>query len=162
QICTNPEDLDLGVAMMDGYAGWAPGRDKDTQFIAMETRWSGIRITPRITLGGTFDAVIKRPDGLWILDFKTTKYSVTSWTFRDLQASAYVYAARQMYGPEVRGLIFRFLLKKAPLTYKDLILKNGSVTQRKNLKSMTTYAEYHRALAVATLKELASNDFIFA
>jgi len=48
------------------------------------------------------------------------------------------------------------------MPYNQLILKNGSVTTRKNLAGLTTAREYHRALAVATLKEMASNDFIFA
>jgi hypothetical protein len=149
------EELQLGLAMLQGYSGWAKSQDADSQYLAMETEWNNIRIAPRVTLGGTFDALVKRPDGLWIMDFKTTRYTSNAWTARDLQASAYVYAARKMYGPEVRGIIFRFLLKKKPRTYDELILKNGSITTRKNLKGLTTSGEYHRALAVATLRDMA-------
>lgn len=156
------DELALGEAMLRGYLNWAPTQDKDTHYLAMETEWGGIRVAPRVTLGGKFDALVKRSDGLWVLDFKTTSYTSNDWTVRDLQASAYVWAARKMYGPQVRGIIFRFLLKKAPMTYDKLILKNGSVTTRKNLKSLTTSQEYHRALAVASLKQMTEDDFIFA
>lgn len=156
------EELALGEAMLQGYLNWAPTQDEDVRYLAMETEWGGIRLAPRITLGGKFDALVKRPDGIWVMDFKTTSYVSNDWTARDLQASAYVWAARKIYGPQVRGIIFRFLLKKAPMSYDKLILKNGSVTTRKNLKSLTTSQQYHRALAVATLKEMAADDFIFA
>ena len=113
-------------------------------------------------MGGTFDAVIQRPDGLWVLDFKTSKYLDVGWTRSDLQATIYTWAARKLYGPQVRGVIFRFLLKKVPLTYESLILKSGTVTERRGLDKSTTYVEYIKAVAVATLMDLAKNDFIFA
>jgi len=151
---------DLGAVMMRNYKPWADVRDKDTQFLATETPW-GIKIG-RVRLSGTFDAVVKRPDGLWVMDFKTTKYTVADWVDRDLQGTAYTYAARQLFGPDVRGVIFRFMLKKAPLTYDKLILKNGTLTTRKNLSAVTSLEEWNKAMAVVTLKNLVLGDFIFA
>jgi len=151
--------------MLKGYQRWALVRDKGTHFLAMETAWDKVYLRdPQnpsgrgIPLAGRFDALVQRHDGLWVLDFKTTKYQTNDWTMQDLQATTYVYAARQLYGPTVRGLLFRFLLKKAPYTYEQLILKNGSVTRRSNLERLTTYEEYVRALAIATLYDLARQE----
>lgn len=153
--------LETGKAMMAGYQAWADLHDEGVQFIATETKWEGISLGG-IPFAGRFDAVIKRDDGIWLLDFKTTKYRNNPWTTTDLQATIYTWAARQLYGPYVRGLIFRFLRKKAPWTYEDLILKNGEVSTRKNLANNTTYEEYITAQAVAAMQHLAKDDFIFA
>jgi len=153
--------VDLGVAMLEGYQRWAAEKDKDYKFLALETNWHSIRLGRRIPAAGRFDAVVERPDGIWILDFKTTRSVYTDWTQQDLQATMYVHAARQLYGKQVRGIIFRFLLKKAPWDYNKLILKRGGVTQRSGLANLTTYEKYMEALAVATVRDLAhsSDDF---
>lgn len=152
----------LGVAMMEGYGKWAAIHDEGVRFLALETEFNGVKIGGRRRLRGRLDAVIERDDGIWPVDFKTTKYSETGWTHQDLQATAYIYAARKLWGPKVRGLIFRFMLKKAPLTYDQLILKNGGLTQRKDLGKITTYEEWAKAMAVAALQSLVKDDFIFA
>jgi len=154
------EQVSLGVAMLEGYQDWAAVKDANVRFLATETKWRGVRLG-RIPLEGRFDAIIERPDGLWVLDFKTTKFTTTEWTQQDLQATGYVYAARQLYGKDVRGIIFRFLLKKKPRTYNELILKDGTPTRRKGLSGLTTLREYSLALAVATLQDLAKNDEVF-
>jgi len=102
--------------------------------------------------------VVERDDGLWVMDFKTTATTRTDWVVQDLQATAYVLAARKLIDPRVRGLIFRFLLKKIPKDYNSLILKKGSVTQRGDLPSITTHRDYTFALAVATLKDRAERE----
>lgn len=152
----------LGVAMLKGYQQWAAVKDENYKFLALETAWHGIRLGRRIPAAGRFDAVVERPDGVWILDFKTTSSRENDWTQQDLQATAYVHAARQLYGKQVRGIIFRFLLKKAPWDYNKLILKKGAVTQRSGLPNLTTYEKYLEALAIATVKDLAENDTDFA
>ena len=157
EAATISEQQTLGIAMLEGYQKWAALKDKDYKFLALETNWHGIRLGRRIPAAGRFDAVVERPDGVWILDFKTTKYTVNDWTQQDLQATMYVHAARQLYGRQVRGIIFRFLLKKRPWDYNDLILKKGAVTQRSGLAKLTTYEKYLEALAIATVKDLASD-----
>lgn len=152
----------LGVAMLEGYQKWAQEADKEYQFLATETSWHDLRLARRIPAAGRFDAVVQRSDGVWILDFKTTKYRNTDWTAQDLQATMYIHAARRLYGRQVRGIIFRFLLKKKPWDYTQLILKKGAVTQRSGLASLTTYEKYLEALAIATLKDLVDNDADFA
>ena len=154
------DQVSLGMAMLKGYQDWAVVKDENVRFLATETKWRGVRLG-RIPLEGRFDAIIERPDGLWVLDFKTTSFVATDWTQQDLQATAYIYSARQLYGKDVRGIIFRFLLKKKPRTYNELILKDGTPTRRKDLSGLTTLHEYSLALAVATLKDLAENDVVF-
>lgn len=155
----------LGLAMMEGYQDWAIIKDQGVRFLALETQFKDVALgygSGRARLRGRLDAVIERDDGIWAVDFKTTKYSNTDWTHQDLQATAYIYAARKLWGPKVRGLIFRFMLKKAPLSYDKLILKGGGLTQRKDLGKITTYEEWAKAMAVATLQSLVKEDFIFA
>jgi len=155
------DELETCGSMIEGYEGWAAINDPGTKFLATETQWGPIEYEG-IPLSGRFDAVVKMDDGLWIMDFKTTKYLDNPWTTTDLQATIYTWAARQLYSKDVRGLIFRFLRKKAPMKYHELILKDGTLTTRKNLSGSTTYEEYITAQAVATLKFLAEKDFMFA
>jgi hypothetical protein len=143
----------LGVAMLRGYQSWQKSVDGNTKFLATETSWEVPLPGTNVKLAGRFDAVVERPDGLWVMDFKTTGSTRVNWTNTDLQATAYTLAARKLYGPKVRGVVFRFLRKKEPYTYEKLILKDGSVTRRKNLTELTTYHEYRKALAIAVLQE---------
>jgi hypothetical protein len=147
------EDIALGSAMMRGYEEWA----EPEVVLATETFWE-IPLVGRIRIAGRYDMLVERDDGLWVLDFKTTKYTNVGWTTQDLQASIYVWAARQMYGKDVRGIIFRFILKKCPNTYPDLVLKSGKLTKRKSLASTTTYKDYLRALAIAAMREVTDFD----
>ena len=155
------DQTELGVYMLEGYQQWAKLADQKVKFISTEVKWYGVKLG-NVPFAGRFDAVVERDDGLWILDFKTSSTTSTDWTMTDLQATAYVYAARQLIDPKIRGLLFRFLLKKKPYDYNQLILKKGDVTTRKNLENLTTYREYLLALAVATLQDLAKRDRAFA
>jgi len=151
--------LKQGIAILQGYQAWSQRADKVYRFLATESEGSGVEIPgTKGTLSYIFDAVVERHDGLWIMDFKTTKYRNNPWTTQDLQATIYTYAARKLISPDIRGVIFRFILKKAPYTYEDLILKSGKLTTRKNLAELTTYGQYFRALAVATLKEMVEKQ----
>lgn len=151
-IAPEEADYDLGRAMMAGYQTWAEEADKEVTFLSTEMHWEVER------MAGRFDAVVQRSDGIWVLDFKTTKYQDTSWTRTALQATIYTWAARTLFGKKVRGMLYRFLRKKAPYTYEDLILKTGKVTQRSNLDNLTTYEEYAKALAVAVLREMGERQ----
>ena len=155
------KQVDLGVTMLKGYQRWAEPKDVDTQFLALETVWNTRTPEGRL-IAGRFDAPVSRSGDLWVLDFKTTSYLSNDWTSRDLQATVYTYAARQLFGKAVRGLLFRFLLKKAPTSYADLILKKGTLTARKDLSRITPYEEWAKAMAVATLQDLVKNNPTFA
>lgn len=153
------KDAELGVGMLKGYLRWAKDADKEYTFLATETEWE-VRLVPRtrLMLGGRFDAVVERSDGTrWVLDFKTTRTTNVGWTATDLQATAYTFAARKLFGPGVRGVIFRFLRKKLPLEWPKLLLKDGTLTARSDVADVTTYYEYRKAIAVAALRELHPN-----
>lgn len=141
------DTLEMGRKMLIGYKKWAKTADQGMRTIATETNWH-VKFN-RYWLEGTYDRLVERDDGLWVLDFKTTSSQDTSWTTTDLQATAYVTAARAIYGNDVRGIIFRFLRKRAPHDYHNLILKKGNVTQRKGVENNTTLENYTEALAVA-------------
>lgn len=148
-----------GVAILQGYQSWSKRADQMYRFLATESAGKGVEVEgTKGTLSYIFDAVVERHDGLWIMDFKTTKYRKNIWTTQDLQATLYTYAARKVISPDIRGVIFRFILKKAPYTYKDLILKSGKMTTRKTLSGLTTFGQFYRALAVATLKEMVEKQ----
>jgi len=139
---------ELGLGMMKGYESWAK-KDK-FRVLSTEMIWE-VPVHENLSLAGRFDMLIERDGQLWLMDFKTTKSAGPSscrWTGQDLQASMYVWAARQIYGPEVQGIIFRFIRKKLPDTWEKLILKSGKLTTRKNLVSSTTLQEYDKALAI--------------
>lgn len=146
-----------GMKMMKGYQDWCVEADKGTKFLELERKWKGVKVG-RIPMEGRFDALVERDDGLWIMDFKTSSNRATAWTTQDLQATTYIMAARQLFGEKIRGAIFRFLLKKAPYDYEQLILKSGKMTKRSNLPNLTTYEDYATALAVAVLLEMGKKS----
>jgi hypothetical protein len=155
QIDTFQKTLETGKVMFQGYEDWSLEKDKGIKFLATETHWKGIKIAGiDTTLSAIIDAVILRKDGLWLLDFKTTSSVDNPWTSQDLQATVYTYAGREAIDEDIKGVIFRFLLKKTPWTYDQLLLKDGTVTKRNNVANLTTYREYKRAIAISTLKLL--------
>ena len=148
-----------GVGILETYQAWSDKVDKGMRFLATETRWTDIEVPgTRGRMSAIIDAVVERPDGLWLLDFKTTSFSVNAWADQDLQATAYTYAARQLISKDIRGMIFRFILKKQPWKYQDLLLKNGTVTQRQGLDGLTTYDEYYKALVVMTYRQMHKGE----
>jgi len=142
----------LGLTMLQGYDEWAKQHD-NFRVLATETR-GVVELTPDIGLSCRLDGVVEDENGLWVLEFKTTSSTQTSWTASDLQATAYVYAAQKLFGQSVMGIRFRFLRKKIPYTYDKLLLKKGGVTQRKDLTKLTTYNAFLQTIAVAVLREL--------
>jgi len=148
-----------GIAILEGYKAWSDQVDKGLRFLATETNWKGIQIPgTRGNASVILDSLVERHDGLWVMDFKTTSFTSNPWTDQDLQATLYTHAARQLISPDVRGVIFRFILKKTPKPFTELILKNGTVTRRQNLPGLTTYEEYYKALAVMTYTELQGGE----
>ena len=160
QIGSFNKTLDTGKVMFSGYEEWSLKADSKLKFLATETKWKGIKIAGiDSTLSAIIDAVVLGNDGLWLLDFKTTSSTDNPWTTQDLQATVYTYAGREVIDKDIKGVIFRFLLKKSPWTYDQLILKDGTVTKRSNIANLTTNREYKRAIAVSTLKSLVSRGW---
>jgi hypothetical protein len=70
----------------------------------------------RMSFAGRLDGIIRRKsDGaLYVLEFKTARsLSNTAWIYRGIQGTAYVWAARVLFG-DVRGIVYRVLRKAIP------------------------------------------------
>lgn len=152
ELAEMTQDIETISQVLRTYVRWAERADQNCRFVATETKWE-VKYD-RIPFAGKMDALVEREDGLWVLDFKTTSFTKTDWTAQDLQATMYVMAARKLYGDRVQGMVYRFLRKKAPYTYENLVLKKGGVTRRKDLADLTTYGNYRMTLAILTLAEI--------
>lgn len=105
----------------------------------------------RIQLSGRFDGLIReRGTGdIYLLEFKTARtLANTRWVMRGLQGTAYVYAAQQLH-PNVRGILYRILRKKAPAMPKPLV--RGGYSQAKSQDTSFRYFKHYlRMEATAT------------
>jgi hypothetical protein len=76
------------------------------------------RCSAQAEYSGVFDAIVEDASGdLWVFETKTVA-NLTEGFFDklaiDRQALRYVYAARQIFGPRVKGLIYNAVSKTAP------------------------------------------------
>ena len=96
-------------------------------------------VSSKMQLAGRFDGLIKeRSTGdVYLLEFKTAR-SIANirWVMRGLQGTAYVYAAQQLH-PNVKGILYRVLRKKAPSMPKPL--KSGGYSQSKSQDTSFRY-----------------------
>jgi hypothetical protein len=155
-----PEDekhLSVGRGMCANYLNWVASPeapDEDWQVLATELKYT----TPlfntdgkksnRIFLSGRMDGVWKhKPTGdLWLVEFKTAaRQPNANWLTLDDQASAYCWAAQQIFEAPVKGVIFRFLMKNIPEPPKRI--KQGYALSRAIKSSLhTTEALYKEAI----------------
>jgi len=143
------EDLTpVGAGILRGYDLWSAQVDRHCRWLALETEWEA-EVADGLWLTGRFDGLLERPDGLWVLDFKTTKSGSTGWAWSDIQGVAYTHAARKLFGPEVRGVIFRFIRKRVPWPWEKLIKKDRTVTTRSDIARLTTLEIFLLALRVS-------------
>lgn len=160
------EQIELMVAMLDHYDLWAnkfEGRWSDDQFefIAMETQFSvplrapSGRASSRVFLAGRFDGVIVRKDDgtFWLWETKTTRSidELQKSLQNDEQCGAYIYAAQELFGVPIAGVLYNCMRKKAPTFPKAL--KAGGLSKN---KSIDTTAEFYLQ-AVRTLQPELTN-----
>lgn len=83
-------------------------------------------------LEGRLDALVEDEDGqIWVLDYKTRAQLSGPGTFEmDLQMTAYTWAAKQLFGKPVEGVIVLQFLKKEPKGLR--VLKSGELSAAKN------------------------------
>lgn len=155
-----PEDekhIVTGRGMCTNYFDWinSPEQpDEEWQVLATEMKYktplfnSEGKKSNRIFLAGRFDGVWKhKPTGdLWLMEFKTTSRQPNAkWLTLDDQASAYCWAAQQLFGAPVKGVMFRFLIKNIP--EKPGRIKKGTKLSRAINSSLhTTEALYKEAI----------------
>lgn len=97
-------------------------------------------------LSGRIDLVVKRPDGLWIVDHKTAA-SAPAWRALELddQLTAYCYIFWRITGNVPRGALYNVLLKDPPKPPR--VLRDGTLSKAKDQR--TTFDLY-----VAAIQEL--------
>lgn len=158
-----PEDaeelIELGCSMLSYYADvWLnkPGREKFQTFQlidiangvdwAVEMKWAIpilVRNGEQVNYVGTFDRVVRDSEGrIWVIDYKTAARLESANLETDSQVSAYTWAARQLFGQDVEGVIWQQHLKKQ--ANGPAILKNGEFS--KNRAAGVPWSLYHSAL----------------
>lgn len=150
------EQTQLIYGMMEHYEQWVNGKrhammpfgDHNLEFIEMEANFnvpfytdSG-RVSPKISLGGRFDGIVRRKDdgSLWLWETKTARSipELARTLDNDEQAGAYIYAAEVLTGKRVQGVVYNVLRKKIPTRPRKLL--DGSLSQAKNID--TTFEAY--------------------
>lgn len=145
------ETLHLGHGMLRHYALWAPSVDQHLAVVATEQMfrvplyYESKHVKSPLYLAGRMDGIARdvRTGDLYILEFKTTRsLKDTSWVFNTLQGAAYVWAARQMYGPSVKGVLYRMLRKRIPDEIQPLVRTPGAFSRAKNQQTSFEYFKY--------------------
>lgn len=166
------EQVDLIVGMLEHYDTWVKKQhdqrwsDDQFQFIVMETEFSvplrtpSGRASPRVYLAGRFDGVVARHDdgSIWLWETKTTRSidEMTKSLANDEQCGAYMYAAQELLGVPITGVVYNLMRKKVPTFPR--VLKDGTLSKAKNQD--TTAEAYIRA--IQTVHPDISNGKILA
>jgi hypothetical protein len=114
----------LAHAIMEGYAKKYIVNDNDSmRLVSLELPFECDIINPatgrmsrKFRLRGFIDRVNKRPDGIWLHEYKTTAQLNDGYISRishNLQELLYVIAYEQKYKVKVRGIIHDAMLKVA-------------------------------------------------
>lgn len=154
------EQLELATAMLTHYMVWQkkdtsiwgdehlewldlPGGKKalEVEFEVPLYGESGHK-SSRVFLQGRFDGLVRNvvDNTLWIWETKTTRSikELGRSLANDEQCGAYIYAAQQLYGEPVAGVLYNILRKKAPA--QPEVLKNGMLSKK---MSIDTSAEMY-------------------
>ena len=149
------EHMDLGVAMLEGYAEFAKEADSNWEILATELEWELPLVesdgTPMVfefnnetvlpMVVGRFDLIVreKKSNHIMVVDHKTScmKFDSAEIDFND-QLPIYIWAARRIFQNENIQAVWNQLRKKAPTTPK--VLKNGGLSKDKSMD--TTYEVY--------------------
>jgi hypothetical protein len=136
------EQIEMMRGLLGHYKLWVEQdhkmySDENLEFISLETefdaplRTPGGRSSRRMRLGGRFDGVVKHiPTGeYWIWECKTTRsvQELVNSLANDEQCGAYMYAASQMLGVPIKGVLYNILRKKVP-SYPQ-VLQSGMLSQ---------------------------------
>lgn len=143
------EEEELGRDMLRHYLSWAEDEDEHwfDEVIDTEIEFELPIPTPKGnrshgTVRGRFDGLVRDQAGrVWVKEFKTASRIQTDHLQLDEQSVTYCWAAQELYGEEVQGLIYTYLLKKRPGTPNTT--KSGKLSRRK-IKS--TYDHMRNAI----------------
>lgn len=154
------ENTELAFGMMENYDIWQRSGeqqnsvwgDANLEFLDMETvftvplRTAKGNPSSKVFLGGRFDGLVRRRDDntLWLFESKTTRsiMELQRTLAFDEQAGAYIYAAQELLGEAVYGVVYNIMRKKVPT--KPQLLKNGTLSKNKSID--TTVHTYWQAV----------------
>ncbi len=150
------ELVEMGPPLLAAYKKWAHFKD-DFEVIDQEKRHV-VRLNnemPGIFFSFKYDMLVRRSDGVWLLDFKTTSQLPSDFDYLviDPQSVSYQWAAEKVLGYPIKGIIYQYLRKKKPTTPEQL--KSGELTRRSNLVS--TVAVYEAEIERLGLDK---NDYV--
>lgn len=115
---------------------------EDGELPAVPLKIKGEILQPIVYLAGTLDGMerVRQNGSVWISEYKTCRDidERAKLLQHDEQATCYVYAAGELFGRPVSGVIYTLLRKKIP--GRPTILKNGLLSVAKSLD--TTYDMY--------------------
>jgi hypothetical protein len=137
----------LGLTMLKHYALWCPPFDENIIILALEKRFRlPVPGAPKIVYEGRFDGFVQlvKSGGRLVLEFKTArslKPNVLSGVFRDLQATAYHWAAQELFEVPVEGVLFRILRKRAPDNPR--MTSRGTFSRDKRQSSTVNWIRYY-------------------
>lgn len=160
------EAIDLGLGMMQHYAIWSRIEDDKyfNEVVATEHEFCVPVVDPNgnatgVNYVGRIDGIVKDiTGGLWLLEHKTAAAVDTTKLPLDEQVGSYIWAAQQIYGVQLEGVIYNILRKRVPR--QPEVLKNGHLSQNKSID--TTYEVYLKALTdhyAALNKQVPIDDY---
>lgn len=120
EATTFNELIELGTVMLTHYGLWSQKVDGAFQVLGLERRFSvSVPGSMQVDYEGRFDGLIRhiKSGELYVLEFKTSAYMTDnklSMVFRDMQSTAYHWAASQEYKQRIAGVLYRVLWKKIP------------------------------------------------
>lgn len=144
------DTIALGLGLMDHYASWCVTEDPKWRVKVIETEHA-FRL-PILDLegketgayyAGRIDGIVEDEYGLfWLLEHKTAIAFESGKLPLDEQCGAYIWAAQQLYGKKLEGVIYNVIKKKLPRYPEPL--KKGGLSVNKAID--TTYDVYLQAL----------------
>ena len=140
------ETITLGSGMLEHYAKWCKVEDPKffKRVVSTETEFRVPILDPEgnptgYNYTGRIDGIVEDEFGAyWLLEHKTASNTDTTKLPLDEQVGSYLWAAQQIYGLRLEGVIYNVLRKRIPRIPE--VLKNGTFSQNKSID--TTYEVY--------------------
>lgn len=151
--------LRLGTGMLRGYGAWSTGltgvwADENLESVGLEEEGFSLDM-PNYIYAGTWDRVVRRKDNrtLWLVEHKTDgnkePEKIIDGVDKDWQPRFYVWAAEQLLGEPVAGVIYNVIRKVDPFNVE--LLQNGLPTRNKVKLLNQTTPEVYTDLVMGTI-----------
>src|SRR3990167_4619324 len=140
---------DVPLIWHEGYHGWQPpawGPRPSPSLLLFHFGYWYPRYVVDVYYGLRLDGVVRRKsDGAyWLFETKTTRsiMELKKSLDNDNQAGMYIWAAQQILGVQISGVIYNILRKKIPAVAK-LVTKSG-MTELSRDKSLDTTFDFYK------------------